>query len=59
MKKASLFLLLLFPLIMIAQNPPMPTENMGPPGPPGFPIDGGLLFLFIAGVAYGVRKIKD
>ena len=59
MKKASLFLLLLFPLIMIAQNPPMPTENMGPPTPPGFPIDGGLLFLFIAGVAYGVRKIKD
>lgn len=59
MKKASLFLLLLFPLIMIAQNPPMPTENMGPPGPPGFPIDGGLLFLLIAGVAYGVKKVKD
>jgi hypothetical protein len=59
MKKASLFLLLLFPLIMIAQNPPMPTENMGPPPPPGLPLDGGLLFLFIAGVAYGVKKIKD
>ena len=58
MKKASLFLLLLFPLIMIAQNPPMPTENMGPL-PPGLPLDGGLLFLFIAGVAYGVKKIKD
>ena len=55
MKKASLFLLLLFPLIMIAQGPPLPP----PPPPPGLPIDGGLLFLFIAGVAYGVKKIKD
>ena len=52
-KKASFFLLLLFPLIMIAQGPPPP------PTPPGLPIDGGLLFLFIAGVAYGVKKIKD
>jgi hypothetical protein len=51
-KKASFFLLLLFPLIMIAQGPPPPT-------PPGLPIDGGLLFLLIAGVAYGVKKIKD
>ncbi len=53
-KKASFFLLLLFPLIMIAQSlPPLP------PPPPGLPIDGGLLFLLIAGVAYGVKKIKD
>jgi len=51
-KKASFFLLLLFPLILIAQGPPPPT-------PPGLPIDGGLLFLLIAGVAYGVKKIKD
>ena len=51
-KKASFFLLLLFPLIMIAQGPPPLT-------PPGLPIDGGLLFLLIAGVAYGVKKIKD
>ncbi len=52
-KKASFFLLLLFPLIMIAQGPPPP------PTPPGLPIDGGLLFLLIAGAAYGVKKIKD
>lgn len=51
-KKASFFLLLLFPLITMAQVPP-------PPPPPGLPIDGGLLFLLIAGVAYGVKKIKD
>ncbi|MDB4251728.1 hypothetical protein N9839_00145 [Flavobacteriaceae bacterium] len=49
-KLASLLLLLLFPLIMIAQ---------GPPPPPGLPIDGGLLFLLIAGIVYGVKKLKN
>ena len=56
-KKASFFLLLLFPLIMIAQDTGLPGPP--PPPPPGLPIDGGLLFLLIAGVAYGVKKIKD
>jgi len=51
-KLASLLLLLLFPLTMIAQGPP-------PPPPPGLPIDGGLLFLLIAGMAYGVKKLKN
>ena len=49
-KKASLFLLLLFPLIMIAQSTGLPPPP--PPGPPGLPIDGGQLSLLIAGVAY-------
>ncbi|MDB9927799.1 hypothetical protein OAD34_04405 [Flavobacteriaceae bacterium] len=53
-KLASLLLLLLFPLIMIAQGPPPP-----PPPPPGLPIDGGLLFLLIAGIVYGVKKLKN
>lgn len=57
-KLASLLLLLLFPLIMIAQGtvpgPPPPV-----PPPPGLPIDSGLLFLFIAGIAYGVKKVKN
>ena len=53
-KLASLLLLLLFPLIMIAQGPPPP-----PPPPPGLPIDSGLLFLLIAGIAYGVKKVKN
>jgi hypothetical protein len=53
-KLASLLLLLLFPLIMIAQGPPPP-----PPSPPGLPIDGGLLFLLIAGIVYGVKKLKN
>lgn len=53
-KLASLLLLLLFPLIMIAQG-----TVPGPPPPPGLPIDSGLLFLFIAGIAYGVKKVKN
>ena len=52
-KLASLLLLLLFPLIMIAQLPPPP------PPPPGLPIDSGLLFLLIAGIVYGVKKLKN
>ena len=56
-KLASLLLLLLFPLVMIAQGTGLPSPP--PPTPPGLPIDGGLLFLLIAGVAYGVKKIKD
>ena len=55
-KLASLLLLLLFPLIMIAQGPPPPPP---PPPPPGLPIDGGLLFLLIAGIVYGVKKLKN
>ena len=34
--------------------PPMP-----PPPPPGLPIDGGVLFLFVSGLIYGIRKIKQ
>lgn len=57
-KLASLLLLLLFPLIMIAQGTvPGPTPPVPPP--PGLPIDSGLLFLFIAGIAYGVKKVKN
>ncbi len=57
-KLSSLLLLLLFPLTMISQGPPQPPPP--PPGlPPGLPIDGGLLFLLIAGMAYGVKKLKN
>ena len=36
---------------LIAQGPPPP--------PPGTPISNGLIFLLIAGVLYGIKKIKD
>ena len=29
-----------------------------PPPPPGLPIDGGILFLAISGIAFGVYKLK-
>ncbi|WP_347175188.1 PID-CTERM protein-sorting domain-containing protein [Polaribacter uvawellassae] len=32
--------------------PPIP-----PPPPPGLPIDGGLIYLLIGGLIYGVKKI--
>ncbi|WP_456424101.1 PID-CTERM protein-sorting domain-containing protein [Lutibacter sp.] len=34
--------------------PPLPT---GPPNP-GLPIDGGISFLLISGIAYGIYELK-
>tara|TARA_R110001632_G_scaffold10544_8_gene38976 strand:+ start:9654 stop:9827 length:174 start_codon:yes stop_codon:yes gene_type:complete len=50
----TLTLVLFFTIITSAQAPPPP-----PPPPPGLPIDGGIAFLIIAGVAYGIKKIRD
>lgn len=36
-------------------GPPCPNP---PCGPPGRPIDGGLVFLLAIGVAYGAKKLK-
>ena len=59
-KLASLFLLLLFSLIMIAQGTvPGPKPPPPVPPPPGLPINSGLLFLLIAGIVYGVKKLKN
>jgi len=45
---------------MIAQGTVPDTTPPPPvPPPPGLPIDSGLLFLFIAGIAYGVKKVKN
>ena len=30
-----------------------------PPPPPGLPIDGGILGLFILAIGYAVKKIRD
>ncbi|WP_158841110.1 PID-CTERM protein-sorting domain-containing protein [Polaribacter sp. L3A8] len=48
----ALIIMLAITSIGIAQGPP----GLGPPSPPGLPIDGGLLFLVISGVLYGVKK---
>ena len=53
-KIVVIILLLLFPLITMAQGPPPP-----PPPPPGLPIDSGIVYLLLLGVAFGIRKVKD
>ena len=53
-KIVTIILSLLFPLITMAQVQP-PT----PPPPPGLPIDSGIVYLLLLGVAYGIRKVKD
>ncbi|NVK51313.1 MAG: hypothetical protein HWD85_00140 [Flavobacteriaceae bacterium] len=56
MKKATFFIVfVLISTCTFAQVVPPPIP---PPPPPGLPIDSGLLFLFVAGIAYGVKKLK-
>ena len=51
----SLILSLVFVTLAEAQAVPPPK---GPPRPPGLPIDGGISVLLLAGVAYGIKKLK-
>tara|TARA_B110000977_G_scaffold126715_1_gene161977 strand:+ start:75 stop:212 length:138 start_codon:yes stop_codon:yes gene_type:complete len=45
---------------MIAQGTvPGPKPPPPVPPPPGLPINSGLLFLLIAGIVYGVKKLKN
>jgi len=55
-KIVAIVLLLLFPLITMAQGPPSPAP---PPPPPGLPIDSGIVYLLLLGVAYGISKVKN
>jgi hypothetical protein len=54
-KIVAIVLLLLFPLTTMAQGPPPPP----PPPPPGLPIDSGIVYLLLLGVAYGISKVKN
>jgi hypothetical protein len=56
-KIVAVILLLLFPLITMAQGPPPPVPP--PPPPPGLPVDSGIVYLLLLGVAFGIRKVKD
>ena len=53
-KIVAIVLLLLFPLITIAQGGPP-----APPPPPGLPIDSGIVYLLLLGVAFGISKVKN
>ncbi|MDN3619658.1 hypothetical protein QWY81_09355 [Polaribacter undariae] len=48
--------MLAFTYVVSAQNVPQPA---GPPPPPGLAIDGGLVFLIVSGIIYGIKKVKD
>ena len=50
------FSFMLFSLAAYAKKPPPPPQNVPPP--PGLPIDGGLSFLLISGVVYGIFELK-
>jgi hypothetical protein len=55
-------LFLVFPLFLVAQNPPHPNGGGGPGGGNtpvggGAPIDGGLSIMLLLGAAYGSREI--
>ncbi|MDT0553169.1 PID-CTERM protein-sorting domain-containing protein [Urechidicola vernalis] len=52
-KLAVVALFLVWSAEMFAQGPPPP-----PPPPVGLPIDGGLIFLLVSGLLFGVSKIR-
>ncbi|QXP64364.1 MULTISPECIES: PID-CTERM protein-sorting domain-containing protein [unclassified Polaribacter] len=55
-KHFAFIIMLAFTYVISAQNVPPPA---GPPPPPGLAIDGGLIFLIVSGIIYGVKKVKD
>lgn len=54
MKNNSKKIILLFIFLLIVEK----IIAQPPPPPVGLPIDGGIGFLFIAGVLYGMCKLK-
>jgi len=42
--------------VCVAQVPPGISPN--PPNAPDLPIDGGLLFLVISAILFGIKKLK-
>lgn len=59
-KYCLFFIMLIMSLVMYSNNisdPPLPKPD-GPGPYPELPIDAGLSYLFIVGVAYGVHAIR-
>ncbi|KGL58737.1 PID-CTERM protein-sorting domain-containing protein [Polaribacter sp. Hel1_85] len=48
--------MLAFTCIVSGQIVPPPVP---PPPPPGLPVDGGLLFLIVTGILFGIKKLKN
>lgn len=54
-RKFASILFVLISFVCTAQlggNPPPPM----PPPPPGLPVDGAVVFVFVLGVLYGIKK---
>jgi len=58
MKKRSYFVFITVFAFAISINAQIVPPPIPPPPPPGLPIDGGLFFLLISGLAYGAKKLK-
>jgi hypothetical protein len=56
-KTYSTLMFLLFTWFVNAQV--IPTPSAVPPPPPGLPIDGGVFSLFLMGLIYGIKKLKE
>lgn len=52
----TFIVMLMFALTTVGQIVPPP---MPPPPPPGLSIDGGLVFLIVLGILYGIKKVKN
>ena len=59
MKEKSLLTLVIVVCCSLCVNGQAVPPPIPPPPPPGLPIDGGILFLLVAGLFYGIRKVKD
>lgn len=54
-KYLAFFIMLVITYVTSGQIVPPPAP---PPPPPGLPIDGGLFFLIITAILYGIKKIR-
>jgi hypothetical protein len=55
-----LFFILTNSIIFANKTPPLPSRPGQSSAPPvGLPIDGGITFLLISGLAFGVYKLKS
>jgi len=48
--------MMLFPDLLLAQDPPPPAFG---PGPSQTPVDGGLALLAAGGAGYAIKKLRD
>lgn len=55
MKRKQILTILILALTFSVSGQVTPP-SIPPPPPPGLPIDGGILFLLVSGIIYGIKK---